>query len=92
MERRLARFGAECRTASPETVEAQRQLVARLEAGELPEARQSHATARRLERGAEAITWLAEPVTIPGGTIKLLGWDEALTGRPPWLPAGAVTL
>ncbi len=100
MEARLARFGAECRTASPETVEAQRQLVAQLEAGEeREEAARPLTMAERAEAARDArgavyrpgpITWLREPALIPGTrAVKLLGWDPAVCGRPAWLPADA---
>jgi hypothetical protein len=99
MERRLERWGAECRTATPETVKVQRQLVARLEA-EPPEPAPAGAASRPLTAAERAeasrpavyrgnpITWLREPVTLyPGSRIRVVGYDPAMISWPPaWLP------
>jgi hypothetical protein len=57
---------------SAENIERQRLLVAALEA------KGDH------EHGAEQIAWLAEPVGIPGSTVRVVGFDR-LAAPPTWL-------
>lgn len=71
LERRRELYGDRCSTRASD-VERQRKLV------------------RQLESEIEApqrLVWLPEPVTIPGSTVVLVGWDQSMCGRPSWLPA-----
>jgi hypothetical protein len=80
MERKLAKFGAECRI-SQATIERQRAYVAALATGDV---------VKPVRSDVAAITWLPAPVPVPGSAICAVGYDSKL-GPPAWLAAAIET-